>query len=183
MLLCWPSQVGEAKRDVEQAVPKLTDFGLARIIEEDYLTRTGDLLGTPAYMAPEQTVGQANLVGAAADVYGLGAILYELLVGTPPHVSDDPVATLLAVREREPLAPRAIRPELSRDIETICLKCLRKMPKDRYAGAVDLRNDLIAFLDGRPISARPLSPLVLALRWSRRHKPLVWRRSFVWRCF
>ncbi len=173
VLLCWKDHGGGAKQDLDQAIPKLTDFGLARIVEEDYLTRTGDILGTPAYMAPEQTVGQANLVGPGADIYGLGAILYELLVGTPPHVSDDPVATLIAVREREPLAPRAIRAELSRDIETICLKCLRKLPKDRYARAADLQSDLLAFLDGRPIAARPLSSLVLAMRWSRRHKPVV----------
>lgn len=173
VLLCWPSDVSGSPRDLDRAIPKLTDFGLAKILEGNDLTRTGDLLGTPAYMAPEQTIGLASTAGPSTDVYGLGAILYDLLTGTPPHVAENPVSTMLLAREREPTAPRVLRPELSNDIETICLKCLQKLPKDRYASAKEMRDDLRAFLDGRPIKARPVGPIRTAVRWSRRHKPLV----------
>ncbi len=102
-----------------------------------------------------------------------GAILYELLTGTAPHAAEDPLATLMLVRERDPIPPRWLRPDLSKDIETICLKCLQKAPKDRYESARALQADLNACLEGRPISARRLNPLLVALRWSRRHKPQV----------
>ena len=183
VLLSWPNQARDNSQTtdsqkidaqkLDSAIPKLTDFGLAKIIASDDLTRTGDLLGTPAYMAPEQTIGLAGGAAPSADIYGLGAILYDLLTGTPPHVAENPVATMILVREREPTAPRWLRPDLSKDIETICLKCLQKVPKDRYASASELLSDLRAYLDGRPISARPLGPVPTALRWSRRHKSVV----------
>ncbi len=173
VLLSWPPGTESKQRTIETAHPKITDFGLARINAGEDLTRTGELLGTPAYMAPEQTLGQASVVDHSADIYGLGAILYELLTGTAPHTAEDPLATLMLVREREPIPPRWLRPELSKDIETICLKCLQKSPKDRYESARALQADLDACLQGRPISARRLNPLVAALRWSRRHKPQV----------
>lgn len=188
VLLSWPAEalpesqsanIGKfdgrniTPEKIDSAIPKLTDFGLAKILESDELTRTGVVLGTPAYMAPEQTFGLANVAGTSADIYGLGAILYDLLTGTPPHVADNPVGTMMLVREREPTAPRLLRPELSKDIETICLKCLQKLPKDRYPSANALHHDLRAYLDGRPISARPLGFLLRAMRWSRRHQAIV----------
>ncbi len=124
-------------------------------------------------MAPEQTIGLASVVGPQSDIYGLGAILYDLLTGTPPHAAENPLATMLLVREREPTTPRLLRPELSPDIETICLKCLQKIPKERYASAEDLRDDLRAYLNGQPIRARPLGWVRTSVRWSRRHKSIV----------
>lgn len=178
VLLHWPGETFSHARkidvqSVDTAIPKLTDFGMAKTLESEDLTHTGDLLGTPAYMAPEQTIGLAGVAGSQVDVYGLGAILYDLLTGKPPHVAENPVTTILSVREREPSPPRLLRPEISKDIETICLKCLQKSPKDRYSSAHDLRRDLLAFLDGQPIIARPLGPIRTAIRWSRRHKALV----------
>lgn len=167
------SQTPSVALAIEHAIPKLTDFGLAKLQVGDDLTRTGELLGTPAYMAPEQTIGLASISGPSTDIYGLGAILYDLLTGTPPHVAENPIATMIQVREREPTAPRVLRPELSRDIETICLKCLRKVPKDRYASASALREDLRAYLEGKPIRARPLGWTYTVMRWSRRHKSVV----------
>ncbi len=170
VLLSWSPTTAVKERTIETAQPKITDFGLARIHDGEDLTRTGELLGTPAYMAPEQTLGQSSVVHFSADIYGLGAILYELLTGTAPHAAEDPLATLLLVREREPIPPRWLRPELSKDIETICLKCLQKSPKDRYESARALQADLDACLQGRPIAARRLNPLIAGLRWARRHK-------------
>ncbi len=172
ILLSLPKENNEQSSDLEGVVPKLSDFGLARIIGEQHLTQTGDMLGTPAYMAPEQTLGVVTAIGPAADIYGLGAIMYDLLTGTPPHVAQDPLSTLILVREREPVAPRLLRPELSRDLETICLKCLRKPVGDRYESAAELAADLRAFLEGRVIKARPLGIAATALRWCRRHKLL-----------
>ncbi len=173
VLLAWPENVAQHASSIDLATPKLTDFGLAKNLSGDELTRAGDLLGTPAYMAPEQTLGRSYLIGPAADIYGLGAILYELLIGTPPHVAENPMATILAVREREPVSPRILRADLSPDMETLCLKCLRKHPKERYASARQLHDDLVAFVEGRPIRARPLSAWSKAIRWSCRHKSMV----------
>ncbi len=172
ILLSFGKDSTAAAVDLDAVVPKLSDFGLARIVDEQYLTQTGDMLGTPAYMAPEQTLGDVGAIGPATDIYGLGAILYDLLTGTPPHVAQDPVSTLALVRERDPVAPRLLRPELSKDLETISLKCLRKSAGDRYASAGDLAADLRAFLEGRVINARPLGILSTATRWVRRHKLL-----------
>lgn len=171
-ILLSPVKDNREANDLDTFVPKLSDFGLARIIDEQHLTQTGDMLGTPAYMAPEQTLGVVAAIGPSADIYGLGAILYDLLTGTPPHVAQDPVSTLSLVRERDPVAPRLLRPELSKDLETISLKCLRKSSSDRYASAGDLAADLRAFLEGRVIKARPLGIFSTVVRWGRRHKLL-----------
>jgi tetratricopeptide (TPR) repeat protein len=137
--------------------PKITDFGLAKILGADAgPTRTETLLGTPSYMAPEQAAGNAKQVGPAADVYSLGAILYELLTGRAPFQGDTPLSTLEQVRTQEPVPPRRLRRSVSVDLETICLKCLRKEPCRRYRNAEGLADDLRCFLDGQPIRARPV---------------------------
>lgn len=172
ILLSRQKEGEAATMELDGFLPKLSDFGLARIIDQQHLTQTGEMLGTPAYMAPEQTLGVVSMIGPAADIYGLGAVLYDMLASTPPHVAQDPVSTMALVREREPVAPRLLRPELSKDVETICLKCLRKSSADRYSSAAELAADLRAFLDGRPIKARPLGVFARSIRWGRRHKVL-----------
>jgi hypothetical protein len=123
-------------------------------------------------MAPEQTEGQPSAITAAADVYGIGAILYHLLTGRPPFVTDHTSATLALVRDAEPLAPHLLRPEISQDLENICLKCLSKTPTDRYRSAAALESDLGAFLQGRPVSARPAGLALRTLKWVRRNRLL-----------
>ncbi len=136
--------------------PKITDFGVAkRLAMESGETRDGDVIGTPAYMAPEQAVGKNDAVGPATDVYGLGVILYEMLTGRVPLQGPTTLETLLLVRTEEPVRPRRLVPRLDRDVETICLKCLEKEPARRYASAAALADDLRRFLDGEPIRARP----------------------------
>src|SRR5271165_3842120 len=117
--------------------PKITDFGLAKLVVGggDLRTRTGELLGTPSYMAPEQAASRQQAIGAATDVYSLGAILYEMLTGRPPFKAESPLETLRQVMVDEPFAPSRLRPKLPRDLETICLKCLRKEVSQRYASA------------------------------------------------
>src|SRR5262249_51199132 len=152
-------------------VPKVTDFGLAKSLTVPEgaapATRTGVIVGTPMYMAPEQAAG--GPVGTAADVYSLGAVLYELLTGHPPHEAPDLLELLLLVRDQEPVPPRRLRPNLPRDLETICLKCLAKDPRRRYASAAALADDLRRWLDGRPITARPVGRVERALKWVRRN--------------
>lgn len=172
VLLSFPRDQSDLHANLSLATPKLSDFGLARTNEDPSLTQAGDLIGTPAFMAPEQAFGDATLIGPATDVYGLGATLYGLLTGTVPHVAEDPVATLDLVRHRDPIGPRMLRPELSKDIETICMKCLRRTPADRYPSAAALAADLRAYLEGRAILARPQSRFAIAARWCRRHKLL-----------
>jgi serine/threonine protein kinase/tetratricopeptide (TPR) repeat protein len=150
-------------------VPKISDFGLARRQEEDSgLTRTGDVLGTPSYMAPEQAAGQGKRVGPATDVYGLGAILYELLTGRPPFRAESQMATLFQVMHDDPVAPSALRGKTPRDLETICLKCLHKDPGRRYGSALGLAEDLERFLDGRPVRARRVSAAERVVKWALR---------------
>jgi eukaryotic-like serine/threonine-protein kinase len=134
--------------------PKVTDFGLAKLAESSAaLTQTGAILGTPAYMAPEQARAEKQLT-PAADVYSLGAILYECLTGRPPFQAATPLDTILLVLEQDPVPPRLLNPGVPRDLETVCLKCLHKSPARRYASAADLAADLEAYLSGEPVAAR-----------------------------
>jgi WD40 repeat protein/tRNA A-37 threonylcarbamoyl transferase component Bud32 len=151
--------------------PKITDFGLARH-ERPELTATGAVLGTPSYMAPEQAGGDNRAVGPAADVYGLGAILYELLTGRPPFQGPTALETLQQVVSQEPVAPSRLQGWTPRDLETICLKCLSKEPQRRYASAAALAEDLKRFLAGEPIRARAVGPGKRLLLWARRRPTL-----------
>lgn len=151
-----------------QGEPRLTDFGLARsLIEASDLTITGQALGSPAYMAPEQVLGQSSGLSPAADIYSLGAVLYHLITGRPPFQADTIQAVLLQVREAEPIAPRRLNPSLPEDLQTICLKCLEKSPLRRYPTAQALADELERFLRDAPIQARPASPLEKIWRWCR----------------
>jgi hypothetical protein len=152
-------------------VPKIADFGVAkRLGAGQGQTRTGDVLGTPYYMAPEQAQGRAREVGPATDVYALGAVLYAMLTGRPPFVGSSVLETLEQVREHDPVPPSRLQPAVPHDLEVICLKCLEKDPADRYAGAAELAADLRAYLDGEPIRARPLSAMDQVVRAIRHHK-------------
>jgi serine/threonine protein kinase len=159
-------------------VPKIADFGLAKLqyTGDDTApagpTRTGVLIGTASYMAPEQAAGPGAAVGPAADTYALGAILYECLTGRPPFRGVSPLDTLEQVRTLAPVPPRRLQPGVPRDLETICLKCLEKAPRQRYATAAALADDLRRFLDGQPIQARPAGLSERALKWVRR-QPVV----------
>ena len=149
--------------------PKVTDFGLAKKTEADSdLTGTGQILGTPAYMPPEQAAGKSDQVGPLADVYSLGAILYCLLTGRPPFQAASPMDTLLQVLEQEPVAPRKLIATLPRDLDTIALKCLDKDPASRYHSASELAADLNHFLRDEPIAARPIGPIATTVKWARR---------------
>lgn len=152
--------------------PKITDFGLAKRVEVCGMTASWSVLGTPSYMAPEQAGGRSRVVDHRADVYSLGAILYEVLTGRPPLKAATPVETVLQVLEDDPAPPRLLQPKIPRDLETICLKCLRKEPARRYATAAALADDLARFLDGAPILARSVGPVERAWRWARR-RPLL----------
>jgi serine/threonine-protein kinase len=156
--------------------PKITDFGLAKRLQGDRgETQAGAVLGTPSYMAPEQAEGQVGDLGPATDVYALGAILYELLTGRPPFKAASVLETLEQVRTLEPVRPTALQASVPRDLETICLKCLEKLPRHRYASAEALTTDLQCFLKGEPISARGLTlpeRLARALSYSGSPAPL-----------
>jgi serine/threonine protein kinase len=173
---------GEGDRDSPLAarlaslVPKITDFGLAKCAGGDGEapdlpgpTVTGDLVGTPSYMAPEQAMVPRQPVGPAADVYALGAILYELLTGRPPFTGETPLATVLQVLDHEPVSVTSLQPNVPRDLETICLKCLRKEPRQRYGSALELAEELQRFLRDEPIRARPVGAVEKLRRWVRHH--------------
>ena len=149
---------------------RIADFGLARLADEDArVTATDAIVGTPAYLAPEQAAGSGDLaIGAASDIYSLGTILYELLTGSPPFVSDSILDTLQMVRQQAPAGLRKQRPSIPADLEAICLKCLEKRPTDRYATSQALADDLQAFLRSEPVAARPVSTLGQLIRWRRR---------------
>ncbi|HVS37047.1 MAG TPA: serine/threonine-protein kinase, partial [Gemmataceae bacterium] len=151
-------------------VPKITDFGLARRMEsDDGRTPTGAILGTPAYMAPEQACGRSSEVGPPADVYALGAILYECLTGRPPFKGATVMETIRQALTDDPQPPRRLRPGLPRDLETICLKSLRKLPERRYASAEALAEDLRRWEACEPIQARRVGVLERNVKWVRRH--------------
>jgi eukaryotic-like serine/threonine-protein kinase len=150
--------------------PKITDFGLAKKTAGDSnLTGTGQILGTPSYMPPEQAAGRISQVRETADVYSLGAIFYATLTGRPPFQADNPLDTLLQVLEREPVAVRELNSNVPLDLETICLKCLEKDRRRRFQTAKDLAEELQRFLEGRPILSRPIGRPERAWRWCRRN--------------
>jgi serine/threonine protein kinase/tetratricopeptide (TPR) repeat protein len=150
--------------------PKITDFGLAKQLDHDAgQTPTGAVMGTPSYMAPEQAGGRSKMVGPAADVYALGAMLYELLTGRPPFKAETTWDTLMQVVAEEPVPPRRLQPKVPRDLETICLKCLEKNPGRRYSSAEALADDLKRWLGSEPILARRTGPVEQLAKWCRRN--------------
>lgn len=156
-----------------QDQPHVVDFGLARRLDGDSdLTVTGQVLGSPHYLPPEQASGQRSHVSRRTDVYALGATLYHLLTGRPPFQAESLAQTLDLVLHSEPVAPRLLNPGIPRDLETICLKCLEKEPQRRYATARELAEELARYQAGEPIRARPLSVTAKALRWCRRNPAL-----------
>jgi hypothetical protein len=174
-----PGNVLLAPRDAEPAAgrrpcldeydPRITDFGLAKDLAGGArLTVSGTAVGTPCYMAPEQARGDSRQVGPAADIYSLGSILYEMLTGHPPFAGTTPLQTLAQLMHDDPLPPSRLRPGLPRDLATICLKCLEKSPRRRYASALALAEDLRRFVAGEPVRARPVGAFGRAARWCRR---------------
>src|SRR5262245_40680258 len=153
--------------------PLLTDFGLARLVEaESTVTRTKEVMGTPSYMAPEQAVGNNAAVSSATDVYGLGAVLYQLLTGHPPFAGGTSYETIRLLLDTEPRQPRLWNPKIDRELSTICLKCLEKDPKRRYRSALALAEDLEHWLKHEPIQAKPSGFFTYSRKWVRR-KPAI----------
>src|SRR2546423_6770193 len=150
--------------------PHLTDFGLARLVEtESSVTQTLDVIGTPSYMAPEQAVGNNAAVSSVTDVYGLGAVLYQLLTGQPPFAGGTTYETIKLLLDTEPRQPRLLNPRIDRDLSIICLKCLEKDPKRRYSSALALAEDLDRWLKHEPIQARRTGIFIRGQKWIRRN--------------
>jgi WD40 repeat protein/serine/threonine protein kinase len=157
--------------DLQCAIPKLADFSLAKFTDgATQHTRSGAVLGTPAYMAPEQADGRLSEIGPHTDVYALGVVLYEMLTGQPPFQGTSDIDTVRQVLTEEPRPPWRLRSEVPRDLATICLKCLEKKPRQRYEAASALAGDLRAFLDGKQVRARPVPPWSRAAKWCRRNR-------------
>jgi tetratricopeptide (TPR) repeat protein/tRNA A-37 threonylcarbamoyl transferase component Bud32 len=153
-----------------EGVPKISDFGVAKLLDSTSVrTLSGEALGTPSYMAPDQAAGRSKTVGPSADVYALGAIFYETLTGRPPFLGESAIETLKLVTSAEVVSPRSLRPDVPRDLETICLKCLEKAPDKRYRTAEELGLDLERFRSGEPIRARRSGPIRRISKWVRRH--------------
>jgi WD40 repeat protein len=168
-----PSSAKTPLDDLADYTPKLIDFGMAKVAEEtDHQTRTGVLVGTPAYMAPEQAAGQVRQIGPPTDVFALGVMLYELLARRPPFQGESDLHTLRQIVDDEPASLRSWRPDVSRDLEAICLKCLQKKPLDRYQSAGEVAADFERYLAGEPTLARPVSPAGRLLKWTRRRPAL-----------
>ncbi len=160
---------GILSREGLDVSPKLTDFGMAKLLEQEHgETRAGAILGTLAYMSPEQAEGHIDRLDARTDIYSLGALLYELLTGTPPYTGKTDADTLRQLVTNEPRAPRQVRRDVPRDLEAIALRCLSRRPADRYATAHELAVDLQRFLAGEPTNARPLGAGERAWKWARR---------------
>jgi WD40 repeat protein/Flp pilus assembly protein TadD len=153
----------------EDGTPKITDFGLAKKLDEAGKTATGAVMGTPSYMAPEQAGGKGKEIGPACDIYALGAILYECLTGRPPFKAATSLDTILQVVTEDPVPPRQLNTKIPRDLETLCLKCLQKDPRKRYASAAGFADDLARYQRGQPILARPVGRLERTWRWCRRY--------------
>jgi serine/threonine-protein kinase len=148
---------------------QVTGFGLAKRVEADAeMTASGAILGTPAYMAPEQATGRRGAITVATDVYGLGSVFYALLTGQAPFAGNSVVDTLTMVKERPPESLRRLNAKVPRDLEVICLKCLDKDPRRRYANAQVVADDLRAWQENRPILARPSGRLEKSVKWARR---------------
>jgi serine/threonine protein kinase len=174
-ILLARSEAAGVSDAVEHCEPKITDFGLAKRAEtESHLTVSGQVLGTPSYMPPEQAAGRQREIGPAADVYALGAILYAMLTGRAPFQSENPVEVLLQVLESEPQLPCRLRPEVPRELEWICMKCLEKQPASRYASAAELAADLDRFLRHEPPEARSPTLGQKLRRWMRIRPVLAW---------